>query len=139
MHFVTWFERFGAVLCHVPSEPSAARHERCVDIIQARSCSSPAKLEIVAGHQWFISFMTRGELLMWPKVNRWSSTGREELIKHINLCTTLFLDEATCLLWADIMAASRAAGRPITASDAWIAATARQWDLALVTADYSNT
>ena len=39
---------------------------------------------------------------------------------------------------ADIMAESRIAGRPITAADAWVAATARQWGLALVTADYRD-
>lgn len=93
---------------------------------------------MVAGHQWFISFMTRGELLLWPKVNQWGSTRRQELTRHIDLCTTLFPDEGTCVVWADIMAESRAAGRPITAADAWVAAAARQWDLPLVTADYRD-
>ena len=37
---------------------------------------------IAAGHQWFISFMTRGELLLWPKLNQWGSTRREELTGH---------------------------------------------------------
>ncbi len=94
--------------------------------------------EIVAGHQWFISFMTRGELLLWPKVNHWGSARREELTRHIDLCTTLFADDSTCVLWAGIMAQSRVAGRPITAADAWVAAAARQWDLPLVTADYRD-
>lgn len=30
--------------------------------------------EIVEGNQWFISFMTRGELLLWPSLNRWGAT-----------------------------------------------------------------
>jgi tRNA(fMet)-specific endonuclease VapC len=93
---------------------------------------------IAAGHQWFISFMTRGELLLWPRANRWGSTRQEELAKHVDLCTTLFPDDSTCVIWADIMAESRDAGRPITAADAWVAATARQWDLPLVTADYGD-
>jgi predicted nucleic acid-binding protein len=93
---------------------------------------------IVAGHQWFISFMTRGELLLWPKVNQWGSTRREELARHIDLCTTLFPDEGACEVWADIMAESRVAGQPITPSDAWVAAAARHWDLPLVTADYRD-
>jgi tRNA(fMet)-specific endonuclease VapC len=93
---------------------------------------------IVAGHQWFISFMTRGELLLWPRANQWGSTRREELTHHIDLCTTLLPDEDTCLVWADIMAESRVGGRPVTAADAWVAAAARQWDLALVTADYRD-
>lgn len=41
-------------------------------------------------------------------------------------------------IWADIMAESELAGRPITSADAWIAAAARQWDLALVIADYRD-
>ncbi len=68
---------------------------------------------IVAGHQWFISFMTRGELVPWPTVNHWGSTRREELTRHVNLCTTLFPDEDTCVGWADVVAESRVAGRPI--------------------------
>ncbi len=94
--------------------------------------------EIVTGHQWFISFMTRGELLLWPRVNQWGSTRRGELLQHMDLCTTLFPDEATCVAWADIMAESRVVGRPITAGDAWIAAAAQQWGIALVTADYQD-
>jgi len=82
--------------------------------------------------------MTRGELLLWPRVNHWGVTRREELMGHIGLCTTLFPDERTCDLWADILSESRVAGRPITAADAGVAAAARQWDLALVTADYSD-
>jgi predicted nucleic acid-binding protein len=93
---------------------------------------------IVGGHQWFISFMTRGELLLWPRMNQWGLKRREELASHMNLCTTLLPDDDTCLAWADIMAESRVAGRPITASDAWIAAAGRQWDIPLVTADYRD-
>ena len=93
---------------------------------------------IVNGHQCFISFMTRSELLLWPRVNQWQAERRAQLTKHIDLCTTLFPDEDTCVAWADIMAENRIAGRPITAADAWVAATARQWGLALVTADYRD-
>ena len=82
--------------------------------------------------------MTRAELLMWPRVNRWGSRRHEELIHHIDLCTTLLPDEETCVFWADIMTDSRSAGRPLTAADAWVAAAALQFDLALVTADYRD-
>jgi len=105
-------------------KPGYSLHQKC--------------LRIATGHQWFISFMTRAELLMWPRVNRWGSTRREELIHHIDLCTTLLPDEDTCVFWADIMTESRGAGRPLTAADAWVAAAALQWDLALVTADYHD-
>jgi predicted nucleic acid-binding protein len=93
---------------------------------------------IVGASQWFISFMTQAELQLWPRVNRWGSIRREKLAGHISLCTTLFPDEDTCELWADIMAESQTVGRPMTAPDAWVAAAARQWNLALVTADYRD-
>ena len=76
--------------------------------------------------------MTGAELMMWPRVNRWGSRRREELIHHIDLCTTLLPDEDTCVFWADIMAES------LTAADAWVAATALQFDLVVVTADYHD-
>ena len=88
-------------------------------------------LEIVRGRQWFI-------LLLWPNLNQWGDVRRRDLEMHIDLCTTLFPDEATCVIWAGIMAESRAVGRSITPSDAWIAAAARQWDLPLVTADFRD-
>ena len=82
--------------------------------------------------------MTHAELLLWPRINKWGSRRREELLNHINLCTTLLPDEDTCAVWADIMIESRTAGRPLTPADAWIAAAARQWDLALVSLDYRD-
>jgi tRNA(fMet)-specific endonuclease VapC len=93
---------------------------------------------IVAGSQWFISFMTRAELLLWPRLNQWGAKRRENLIGHMDLCTTLLPDEGTFRIWADVMAESQDAGRPLTPSDAWVAAAARQWALALVTADFRD-
>ena len=105
-------------------KPGHSLHQRC--------------FAIVGGHQWFISFMTCGELLFWPRMNQWGKARREELMRHVDLCTTLFPEEATCVAWADIMSDSRLVGRPMTAADAWVAAAALQWDLALVTADHRD-
>jgi len=98
----------------------------------------PKCLRLVAGDQLFISFMTRAELMLWPRQNRWGQRRAQQLRKHIELFTTLFPDEEACRHWADIVAESRRAGRTATSADAWIAATARQWDLPLVTADYRD-
>jgi predicted nucleic acid-binding protein len=51
------------------------------------------RLAMVTGHQWFISFMARAELLLWLRVNGWGSRRREELIHHVDLCATLYPDE----------------------------------------------
>jgi tRNA(fMet)-specific endonuclease VapC len=95
-------------------------------------------LGLVAGTQLFISFMTRAELLLWPRQNHWGPKRAEELRKHLELCTTLFPDEQTCVHWVEVCSESRLAGRPITTADAWVAATALQWDLPLITADYRD-
>lgn len=93
---------------------------------------------LIAGQQCFISFMTRSELLLWPRLNNWGTQRREELVQHIEFCTTLFADEETCRFWVDVVVESRISGRPIATADAWIAATARQWDLPLITTDYRD-
>ena len=56
----------------------------------------------------------------------------------MDLCTTLLPGEGTFNIWAEVMAESQFMGRPITPSDAWVAAAARQWDLPLVTADFRD-
>src|SRR5438128_1056904 len=93
---------------------------------------------IVEGSQCYISFMTRGELLLWPRLNRWGTVQRTKLEEHITKSTTLLPDEDTCTAWADVMLESQTAGRPMSIADAWIAATARRWNLPLVTADYRD-
>ena len=95
-------------------------------------------LELVSGHQLFISFMTKAELLLWPALNNWGAARRQELQKHIEPFTTLFADDLTCEVWSRVVAQSRGMGRPITPADAWIAATAIQWFLPLVTADFRD-
>jgi tRNA(fMet)-specific endonuclease VapC len=104
--------------------PHHARYQKCVEEIDDRHCC--------------ISFMTRAELLLWPKVNRWGVDRRFKLLQHITSYTTLLPDEETCALWAGVMAESRWAGRPIATSDAWIAASAIRWELPLVTANHRD-
>jgi predicted nucleic acid-binding protein len=105
-------------------KPDHALYERCSGL--------------VGGNQLFISFMSKAELLLWPAQNRWGPQRRQELLKHVDLCTTLFPDDETCARWVSIISESRSAGQAITTADAWIAATARQWDLPLVTVDYRD-
>lgn len=95
-------------------------------------------IKVIGDQQCYISFMTRGELLLWPKSNRWGAERRARLDQHAAQFATLFPDEETCSLWSDIMDASRRAGRPMATSDAWIAATAKRWDLALITANFRD-
>jgi len=95
-------------------------------------------VSVAVGSQLFISFMTRAELALWPRQNKWGPKRATELEKHMELFTTLFADEHTCRNWADVVSEGRLVGRTMTTADAWIAATAIQWNLPLVTADYRD-
>ena len=95
-------------------------------------------IEAVAGHQLVISFMTRAELLLWPAANNWGPSRRATLEKHIALHLTLYPDERTCSIWSAIVDQCRRAGQPIQTADAWIAASALQWQCPLATTDFRD-
>jgi tRNA(fMet)-specific endonuclease VapC len=82
--------------------------------------------------------MTRSELLLWRGSIAGGARRQELLSQHIALCTTLLPDEETCEIWAETMSKSQSLGRRMAAADAWIAATAIQWDLSLVTEDFHD-
>ena len=88
---------------------------------------------LVGGHELAISFMTLAELHLWPRRNGWGEERRTSLRRHLESYVTLLPDETTCELWSEISDECFAVGRPISPADAWIAATARQWSLTLVT------
>jgi predicted nucleic acid-binding protein len=92
----------------------------------------------VAGHQLLISFMTRAELLLWPAANNWGEVRRAALEQHIALYLTVYPDERTCAIWAEVVNQCRRAGQPIHTADAWIASAARQWDCPIVTTDFRD-
>jgi predicted nucleic acid-binding protein len=90
------------------------------------------------GHHLLISFMTRAELMLWPRRNQWGPARAELLMSHVRLFTALYPDEDACAHRADVVSESNAAGRPISTADAWIAACARQWSVPLVTANFRD-
>ena len=95
-------------------------------------------LDAVSGNQLVISFMTRAELSLWPVANNWGTSRRGALEEHLGLYLTLYPDERTCAIWATVVDRCRRAGRPIQTADAWIAASARQWECPLVTTDFRD-
>ncbi|MGD0771918.1 MAG: PIN domain-containing protein [Candidatus Solibacter sp.] len=94
--------------------------------------------EAASGHRPLISFMTKAELMLWPRRNKWGAARVGLLMNHIGLFTTLYPDEDACAHWAGVVAESYAAGRPMSTADAWIAACARQWGIPLVTANFRD-
>lgn len=87
----------------------------------------------LVGRTLVISFMTFAELLTWPRIRRWSTSRRELLRRHVARYQVHYVDEVLCDVWAQVVAGCRAQGRPIESADAWIAATALDLGVPLVT------
>ncbi len=81
-----------------------------------------------------LSMMTVAELFQWVAIRHWGEfrvTQLETMLaEHY---TVLPIDLETCRGWGKIRAQCRQLGRPISPQDAWIAATALQYQLPLVT------
>lgn len=86
------------------------------------------------GRRLAISFMTVAELFQWAAVRRWGKRRKKRLEETLrsNYAVLAFNIEL-CQIWGEIRAARRAMGKPISPQDAWIAATALQYELPLVT------
>src|SRR6266478_4912755 len=82
--------------------------------------------------------MTRAELMLRPVTNDCGESRRAALSQHLALYTTLYPDEHTCAIWAEVVNRCRRTGQPIQTADAWIASAARQWSIPLVTADFRD-
>ena len=80
-----------------------------------------------------ISFMTVAELFQWAAMRKWGARRISQLEASLRNFTVLPFDIALCRLWGEIRARCRAVGQPISPQDAWIAATALQHHLPLVT------
>jgi len=89
---------------------------------------------ILEGKQAVISFMSLAELALWPLKSHWSTVRvrrlRDYLDETFGVC---FQDEKLCRLWAEVRYQGFTKGRPVSPSDAWIAATARYLSAPLVT------
>lgn len=88
---------------------------------------------------WAISLMTVAELYQWAFVRTWSSHRLAQLEMWIARNFTVLPNDAeTSRLWGQIVTECRTKGRPISAQDAWIAASALQHGLTLVTHNPSD-
>ena len=87
-----------------------------------------------------LSFMTVAELYQWAFIRKWGERRVQKLEKQLQNYLIFPFDITICRYWAEVRAGCRQAGRPISSQDAWVAATALQHNLPLVThnpADFS--
>lgn len=90
--------------------------------------------EQVRGHPLGVSFVTAAELFAWAELNHWGERRRAELDWLLTeRYAVLGFELGLAREWARIQAECALSGRPIAAQDGWVAATARYFDLPLLT------
>jgi tRNA(fMet)-specific endonuclease VapC len=87
----------------------------------------------ILGNTLVISFQTQAELLRWAIAADWGQQRREHLRSRLQEYEIEHSSDTLSLRWAEAMDSARRNGRPISAADAWIAATALHLDVPLIT------
>lgn len=85
------------------------------------------------GSELVLSFMSVAELRMGAISAGWGARRRLLLEQFMRGFELFYADNDLCTVWARIRADARAAGRPMSPQDAWIAATALALDAPLAT------
>lgn len=85
------------------------------------------------GNILVISFQTQAELLRWAIAASWRQRRREHLESRLQKYVVEHSSYALSLRWAEAMESARRNGRPISAADAWIAASALHLGVPLIT------
>lgn len=85
------------------------------------------------GSELVLSFMSVAELRMGAISANWGARRRLLLEQFMHGFELSYADNDLCTVWARIRADARAAGRPISPQDAWIAAAALALDAPLAT------
>jgi predicted nucleic acid-binding protein len=86
------------------------------------------------GYELVISFMTLAELRRWAFERNWGARRVRNLEAYLAGNYAIhYADSPLCQAWARLMAECRMIGVGIDHSDCWIAATARELGLPLVT------
>lgn len=80
-----------------------------------------------------LTFMTAAELFQWAAIRNWSEYRIKKMEQELRKYLIIPFDINTCRIWGQIRADCRKIGQPISPQDAWIAASARQYRLPLVT------
>ena len=91
--------------------------------------------ELEAGAQNFISVQTVEEVLFAAENRRWGALKRSALEQIFSNYGVLPIDNETARLCASIRSTAKNIGRELWTPDAWIMATAKQYEYKLVSHD----
>ena len=92
----------------------------------------------LTGRLLMVSFMTVAELDRWALERDWGEARRTRMERHLRNFVVYPFNRSLCLRWAEAADSARRSGRPIGVADAWIAATALECDIPLVTNNASH-
>ena len=97
-----------------------------------------AFVPILQGRFLVVSFMTVAELDRWALMRNWGPTRIAALERHLQSFVVYPFNRALCKRWAEVIDGAQRQGRPIQTADAWIAATALELGVPLVTHNPSD-
>ena len=101
-------------------------------IFNRHSLSAPY-LDLLAGNELVISFMTLAELRLGVLQAKRGPRKRIEFEQYLDRYEVHFPDEGSCGAWAQVTLDARSRGYVVSPQDAWIAATALDLAAPLVT------
>lgn len=81
----------------------------------------------------YVSFMTVAELDLWAVSRTWGEPRRERIARFLERFPVVFAERELCRRWAAVRHEARTRGRRIGTADAWVAATALELGLPLIT------
>lgn len=93
---------------------------------------------LLTGNRFALSFMTVAELFQWAAVRKWGAGRVAALEQTLTRYLILPADMEMCRIWGTVRANRASAGRPMSAQDAWSAATAMRHALPLITHNASD-
>jgi predicted nucleic acid-binding protein len=88
---------------------------------------------LLDGRTHVVSFQTVAELEAWTLERNWGARRISELRSYLSRYGVLDSNELLSRRWAQVRLQAKQAGRPIDIADAWIAATALELNVPLVT------
>ncbi|TDU67260.1 tRNA(fMet)-specific endonuclease VapC [Prosthecobacter fusiformis] len=104
-----------------------------VSYLFKRDSRAEAYLPHFQGQRLHLSFMTVAEIYRWPFERNWSEPRKQALELFLRShFTVLRFDNDLAWTWAELVG-QKMRGQPMSVADSWIAATALQHQMPLVT------
>lgn len=88
---------------------------------------------LVRNHPLLLAAQTVAELRFGAKLNNWGERRQQRLEMLMAKYSVVYPNDNICSAWAEVSAQGRKRGHPVSAEDAWIAATALAFAVPLVT------